>query len=247
MKVGLGVVTEVHPEDHSVDVVMVEDQARLSGVIVLGEMLTSRSGHNDLHETGTSKDGQKWSSSASRSDQDQVAVVIYGDQLPPLVFGFLPQQVSQLLFKRANFRVDRHPSDVYSTIDAAGNIELSHPSGTYFRIAENPDHEDLTGQDYDGKWKVDRNTSRAPWAALDVLNAGSRVARFRIDPSGNILLDHIGNLTTHTGGNATVTVDGNAALHVTGNFSATVGGTTTWASSGNLTFTAPKIFWNQTG
>src|SRR3546814_4397963 len=43
-------------------------------------------------------------------------------------------QVCQMLFKDLERRINRHASDVYSTIDADGNMEVYHPSGTYLQI-----------------------------------------------------------------------------------------------------------------
>lgn len=215
MSLKLGIVTAVHPEDRSVNLVMVEDGSRLAGVQVLGEMLTDRSGRFDLHETGTSADGDEWSVTAARDQQQVIAAVGYIGRTP-VVLGFMPQQILQMTFKRLNFRIDRHPSDVYSSLDNEGNFEWSHPSGSFVRVAEDPEHEDLTGQDADGKFKVDRNTARAPWLSVLIKNSGAEVARVRIDPSGNVALDHAGNLTSHTGGNAAITVDGTTTATLTG-------------------------------
>lgn len=232
MTLKIGVVVKVHPEDRSVDVVMVEDGSRLAGVQVLGEMLSDRAGHNDLHETGAPADGEQWSVTAARDRQNTIAVLGYVGRMP-VVVGFLSPQVSQLLFDRADFRVERHPSDVYSTVDKAGNVEFYHPSGTFLRFALDPEHEDLTGKDVDGKWKIDRNTQSAPWVSLWVKNAGAHRAKLRIDPAGNVSLDHVGNLTTNTGGNASATVAGNATVNV--------GGTTDVTSGGNAHLTCPQL------
>jgi phage gp45-like len=235
----LGIVTAVHPGDRSIDVVMVRDASRVAGVLVLGEMITDRSGRTDLHETGTPSDGDQWSVTALRDQQQIVAVIGYVGGRNPVCMGFLPQQVVQMTFDRLNFRVDRHPSDVYETLDNAGNYEWHHPSGSFIRIAEDPNHEDLTGQDVDGRWKLDRNAQRAPWLSVHLKNAGTEVAKLTIDPSGNVVYDHNGNLDGHTAGAATINIDGNATVEVGGNLAATVSGSTSLNSTGNVDVTAP--------
>jgi hypothetical protein len=128
----------------------------------------------------------------------------------PVVIGFFTPQGAQLLFARANFRVDRHASDVYSTINDSGDTETYHPSGTYFRIGASPAHEDLTGQDLNRQWKIVRNTAAAPHVHLTVANAGTTVATLDFDPSGNVTLTHNGNLTVNTTGNLSATIQGAA-------------------------------------
>src|SRR5262249_10260286 len=134
----------------------------------------------------------------------------------PVILGFLYPQVAECLFAWENFRVNRHTSDFYEVIDGQANAEWSHPSGTYFRIAETPAHADLTGQDFDKRWKITKNTERAPHVHLAVAKGGSVVADIDIDPAGNITLSHKGNLTTSTGGDLYATVTGTAELDAVG-------------------------------
>lgn len=202
MSLDIGRVAAVHEGDNSVDLVMVKDGARLAGVQVLSWAGSTRSGHTDLATPADPPSGDKWDLT-NRTESDMIAIVGYvGRQ--PIVIGFLLPQICQMLFDRHNFSVERHASDVYRTIDKDGNIELSHPSGTHIRIAETPDHEDLTRQDTDQNWKIDRNTSRAPWVSLVLKNAGTQVARLRIDPSGNVTVENSGDYTQTTTGNYVV-------------------------------------------
>lgn len=200
----IGYVTATHPEDHSVDLVMLDDGSHLAGVQVMAGAASTRSGDNDLPAPGAPPSGDKWSVTDLRSGQDLIAVVGYIGRVP-LVFGFLFPQVCQMLFARTGFRVDRHTSDWYTTVDANGNVEMAHPSGTFVRVAENPEHEDLTGQDFDKKWKIDRNTTRAPWLSVMLKNAGAEVMRLRCDPAGNVTLHNVGTLTAQVDGNTAIT------------------------------------------
>ena len=153
--------------------------------------------------------------------------------------GFLLPQLTQMTFKRDNFRVHRHASDVYSTTSGNGDHEWSHPSGTFIRVAASPAHEDLTAQDVDKSWKIAQNTAAAPYVNLVVANAGAQVANIEIDPSGNINITHNGNLTVNTKGNADVTVGGTTAVDSTGAVTITAPQTTV---EGPLTVTGPFVF-----
>jgi hypothetical protein len=113
----------------------------------------------------------------------------------------LPPQINQTSFDRKNFHVFRHASDVYKTINAAGDIEEYHPSGSFVRLAASPVHEDLTGQDFDLKWAIKQNTGGAVHWHVTVANAGTVVATLDIGPSGNAALVNSGNTTVTTTGN----------------------------------------------
>src|SRR5690606_27008361 len=86
-----------------------------------------------------------------------------------------------------------------------GNVELYHPSGTYLRIGTTPAHEDLTGKDFDGQWKIEKNTDKAVHVHLSVKNAGQEVMSLNADPDGNVDLANQGDLNADVGGEANVT------------------------------------------
>jgi len=176
-------VMKFHPHDNSCDCQLIYDNSRLTGVPMMTGMVTGSSGRMDWHEP----EGNDWDADGS-STRDVIAIIghVSGN---PLVLGFLARQVSEMTFNRPNFRVDRHASDVYHTIDGAGNIELSHPSGTYARIATNPAHEDLSGKDYDSSWSIKRNKTANVWLSVVVANASGVKAKINIDPSGNAYLE----------------------------------------------------------
>lgn len=209
----LGKVVAIHPESNCVDVVLYRTGLRLPAVRVLGDMATGQTGVANLHEPDCN-DGFEATNTGKR---DIVAAIAYYKEFP-MVVGFMFPEVAECLFARNDFKVDRHASDVYSTIDADGNMEIYHPSGTYLRIGTSPDHEDLTGNDYDAIWKIERNTQKAVHVHLTVANAGVQVASLDIDPSGNVSLSNNGNLSATVGGTTTVTSGGEATLnapHVT--------------------------------
>lgn len=221
----IGTVVASYPEGQSVDVLML-DGTRLANVQVMVPTGSDSSGVVDLPDIGGPVDDSRWLVSAPL--ERHVRAVIASLRGIPVCIGFLLPQVTQMTFKEKNRRVSRHASDVYSSIDGAGNMELYHPSGTYARVGASPVHEDLTSKDYDTLWKISKNVGSAPHVHLTVANAGAQVASIDIDPSGNLAVQANGNLTANIGGN----------------LAATVAGTSGIVSSGDMTLTAPNITLN---
>lgn len=207
----LGRVAAIHPEDHSVDLVMTDDGARLVGVQVMAHSASSNTGHAGLPAPATPSSGNVWDLTESTA-RDVLAVVAFvGRQ--PVVLGFLYPQICQMTFADHGRVVSRTPSDFYTTVDGSGNFEAYHPSGTYLRIGSSPSHEDLTGKDFDGQWAIKNNTASSVHVHLSVAAAGATVASVDIDPSGNVQISHNGNLAVNTGGTAVVTAAGNATVN----------------------------------
>ena len=206
----LAKVVAIHPESNCVDVVVLRTGARLAAVRVLSGMATGQTGIADLHLP----DSAAGYDSENTGKRDIVAALSYYREIP-FVVGFLFPEVAECLFARTDFRVDRHASDVYHTIDAAGNIELAHPSGAFVRIAESPAHEDLTGKDYDSIWKIARNTGRAVHIHIE---QASGKASINIDPAGNITITNTGDTTVSTSGNIGISAGGDIAIEAGGNF-----------------------------
>jgi hypothetical protein len=227
MSKGFGIVVATYPSGNSIDVLMNSNGARLSNVQVMSPTGSDSTGHVDLPDIGyVLGDPARWNPIGPATRYMQA--VIEWIEGVPVCMGFLPPQINQTSFDRKNFHVFRHASDVYKTINAAGDIEEYHPSGSFVRLAASPVHEDLTGQDFDLKWAIKQNTGGAVHWHVTVANAGTVVATLDIDPSGNAALVNSGNTTVTT----------------TGNLSATVGGTASITSTGNMEFTAPQITMN---
>lgn len=237
MSLTYGYVVATYPAGASVDVLLNKDGSRLSNVQVAAWSASSNTGEFDLPDIGGATDDTRWNLLLPVTRYVR-AIIDYMDGVP-VCTGFLYPQECQMTFDRKNFKVSRHASDVYSTINDSGDIERYHPSGTYLRIAATAPHEDLTSQDFDQQWAIKKNTTAAVHVHLVVANAGSVVATLDIDPSGNISLVHSGNLTTTTSGNATINVTGTTDINSTGNLTATISGTTTINSTGDVDITAP--------
>jgi hypothetical protein len=217
-----GTVVAAYPEGLSVDVLL-DDGRRLSNVQVLTPTGSSHTGMIDLPDVGGPIDDKRWDPTAVR-DRYVKAMVGFCRGVP-FVAGFLLPQINQITFAEKNRRIVRHASDVYTSIDDAGNIELYHPSGTYLRIGEAAAHEDLTGDDFDARWAITRNTNKAVYVKLRVSNAGDDKASIEITPAGNVTLQCDGNLAATVGGNA----------------SANVTGTTSVVSGGAASLQAPSV------
>lgn len=195
-------VVDVHPEGYAVDVVFVDTGARANWVQVLAIGASTNTGLMDMPEPVKSDSAYGMKDS---NDRDIYAIVGLVGGGVPVVLGFLYPQVCQMLFKDMNRKVDRHASDWYTSVDGDGNFEASHPSGTYFRIGATPAHEDLTGEDFDGKWAITKNTDAAVHVHLSVKNAGVERASVSIDPSGNIAIQADGTTSLNSTGAVTVT------------------------------------------
>lgn len=206
-----GRVAAIHPEDYSVDLVMTDDGSRLAGVQVLTPFASTASGFAGMAMPSTPASGNVWELGPATSNEVKAGVAFFGST--PVVVGFLFPQVCQMLFAEIGRVIERTPSDFYTTVDSKGNFEAYHPSGTYLRIGTSPAHEDLTGKDFDGQWKITKNTATAPHVHLTVANAGAPVASVDIDPSGNVALQNNGNLSATVGGNVTGDVTGTVTLN----------------------------------
>lgn len=192
----LAKVVATHPEDHSVDLLMLHDLSRYAGVQVLVDMAGLDCGTSNLVEPELSNPDDKWAAKDSKKRDITAVVGFIANQ--PLVLGFLHPQVTQMLFKRKNFHVRRHPSDVYSSMDDDGNLEVSHPSGTFIRMAVNPEHEDLTGKDFDKKWAIKRNKDKKVAVRIEVAAGGARKSTLTMLPDGTVTLDATAQVTLRT-------------------------------------------------
>jgi len=214
MSLRRGIVVAVHPEDHSVDLVMADDGQRLIGVQVLTPNGSTRSGRVDLPAVPEKAD--KWDVT-KQTGQDQFAMVAYlGSN--PVVIGFMYPQINQMLHKDPKLMIDRHQSDVMTMIDGDGNFQWTHPSGTYIRIGENPDKVDPANKNADSSLAVDRNTGKQVSVRIGMAGGAAVVT---IAPSGAISITSKATLGIQTDGAVSVkcsaaTVDTPTA-HFTGN------------------------------
>lgn len=209
-----GIVVATHPEDHSVDLVMVDNGERLIGVQVATPSGSTRSGTVDLPAVPEKKD--KWDIT-QETGQDMKALVgfVRGQ---PVVTGFLYPQINQVLQKDPKMRYSRHQSDVEWMIDGDGNIQLNHPGGAYIRIGETPDKVDTAGKNADGNSKIDRNTGRKVNVRVGL--AGNAVL-LTMTPDGAVTFKLEQDFTIEAKGDIAMKADGNIDIKAGGNFKVT--------------------------
>lgn len=200
-----GIVVATHPEDHSVDLVMVDNGERLVGVQVMTPSGSTRSGTIDLPDVPEKKD--KWDIT-KRTGQDMIAVVDYIGR-NPVVSGFLYPQINQVLQKDPKMRYGRHQSDVEWSIDGEGNIQLNHPGGAYVRIGETPDKVDTAGKNADANAKPDRNTGRKVNVRIGL--AGNAV-ELTMTPDGHVTFKLEQDFTIEAGGKGMFKAPGGITL-----------------------------------
>ena len=224
----LGKVVDVHPEHNSVDIRVFNDRRRLIGVPVVGMGNTGNTGLIDLPvpdlTTGRGED-TKWDSD-NTDKRDIMALVAFADG-SPVCLGFVYPPITQMTFdgeQAKERRLFRHASDVYSSIDKDGNVEVAHPSGTWFGMSERPTKTKLTEKDYDQKWQVKRNLARAVHGVISWWNGPEKKekARAHVTPSGDMMVwlnEKLRLLVGSDGGAATaveMTAGGKITMHANG-------------------------------
>lgn len=179
-------VTAYHPETNKADLLFLATGQRVPGVRVMSPQASSSSGR-----VGQAiPDGQTGADPFAVprvGERALIACVAYYDGVP-VVQGFLPKEDSELLFADHDRVMERTPSDFYQTTDGKGNTEWYHPSGAYMRIGTSAAHEDLTGKDYQGKFKVRRNTNQQVY--MHFAQAGGKAA-ITLSPDGQITLQTV--------------------------------------------------------
>lgn len=125
MKIRQGIVVATHPEDYSVDLVMLDDGSRVVGAQVLTSSGSARTG--TFHMAPVTREGDKWDIT-QRTDQDQYAVVGFINS-HPVVLGFLYPQINQMNLKSDRTFYFRHQSDVEVRVNEFGALSINHPGG----------------------------------------------------------------------------------------------------------------------
>lgn len=200
----IGKVVSVRREDHSVDLAFLDGNI-LTKVPVLSGWLGSQFGAVCL--TAPSYDPkQKAKKTYPESDsavhaatntsevgRDIYAVVLQAEgsflgTAGQWVIGFLPPQVSEMLFARHALKEDgtpigeegefddlflfRHPSDVQSTIARDGKFTLQFPGGSRVALGEDVEKVILTKKDYDRRYQLRHNLNRLASILLRAIGQG---------------------------------------------------------------------------
>lgn len=223
----LAKVVHVHPSGYSVDLMFYDDNSRASNVQCMAPCgATTNTGMVDLPKPDPVP--EDWSLENSNT-RDMIAVVAFF-RGQALVLGFLYPQVCQMLFDEHNRMVYRHASDVYTTIDGTGNLDVVHPSGTFVRIGTETSEKKMAGADFDGKWNIPQGNPVN--VHIEVVAGGAVQSQITLKDNGEVLVDARnsmnvnsdvkakikaeGDIYVETGGDATVKSGGDALVEAGG-------------------------------
>lgn len=202
MSLNLARVTKLYPAIPAADIIMLGNGWPTPRVPIMCD-ITSDSGASGLPDMTPLKDEREVSSTAG----NVVLAVVGRMNGHAIILGFLPPAIGQMLFADGR-QVKRYPSDVYVTCDKDGNTEVYHPSGTYFRIGEDPEHDDLSGRDVNQSWKLAKNLTRAPTVRLRVAAGGVVKGTVQLDSAGTLSATVEGDVQVNAGGNIIASAQG---------------------------------------
>ena len=193
MKLRQGIVVATHPEDHSVDLVMIDDGSRMVGVQVLTPNGSQRTG--TFHMAPVTREGDKWDIS-KRTDQDQYAVVGFINT-HPVVVGYLFPQINQMNLKSDRTFYFRHHSDVTVRVNEFGALSINHPGGLGISIGTPgaPEGQDDSAADEQG---ISRNDNIYPDLTISLRgNNSSKPGAFSLSvgPDGRLSISSRESIT----------------------------------------------------
>lgn len=245
MSLHIAKVVDVHPEGNTIDVTFAADGRWVPGIPVIGSALSGNTGLVDLPvpDLTTPRSYPENHKSLNTDKRDMMAII--GDVDGAFVcLGFVPPPVCEMNFPKEigeERRIDRHASDVYSTIDKKGNAEWFHPSGTYVRIAEDVAHEDLTAKDYDKIWAIKRNVERSPSLRIQIKdNAGVHVT-LTMRPDGTVSLVSESDISVESGGDISVTAGGDVSINAAAGVTVSSIADLTVTSASMISIAAPVV------
>jgi uncharacterized Zn-binding protein involved in type VI secretion len=164
MMLRLAKVTKVHHPHRSVDLVYLDNGWPVSGAQVMAPSASTCTGVLDLPEPIV-KEGEVERWDPELLDKRDMLAVVAEIGTFPVVIGFLLPQISEMVFDRPNFAMNRHASDLYQKVDDLANFEIYHPSRAWISMGA-IEHEELSGKDYDKRFKLKRNTKKKVVIAL---------------------------------------------------------------------------------
>lgn len=221
-------VMRVYPESRTADVALLDTGGHLLRVPILGSS-GGDVGAFDVPQPETS------GTDSIDGPREIIGVLAPMRHEGYAIIGFLPPPRRQGMFSDGRM-VYRHQSDTYFTIDRDGNAELYHPSGTFIRLGT-PGHEDLSGGDVDGGWKIARNTGSAPTVTIGTAAGGSTKSTITIAPDGAVSIDTQGAVSVAAQGPASVSTQGQMTLSAAANMGLSAAGLTMALGGGGGTGT----------
>lgn len=205
----LAKVTYVHPEGQKLEVMFLDTGDYGRDV----QVMSPYAGTDFGFTSGIPAPEEEGHEPNKETDPDKrhIIAVIATVQGRHICLGFLFPQITHMAFTKdrdKNRMIERHTSDFYRTVDDEANMEMVHPSGAYILMGESSKPAELSGRDFDKRWKLKRNTGKDVNIRLQVgvsyINIADGVIEI-VSPMvaivGNIL--HTGNNTqfgTHLDG-----------------------------------------------
>ncbi|HWY24438.1 MAG TPA: hypothetical protein VNX47_05930 [Nevskia sp.] len=176
--------------DNTANIILLDDGGfPIPNVPVMCDVATSQSGSAEMptldpvpDNLGLPAPGQRYSIAIVGSLRGSAVII-----------GFLPPSVREIIFADAR-TIKRFPNDVYVSSEQNGDTEVYHPSGISLRMAQNPGHEDLTGADVSGNWKLRRNLANPVYMSVAILQNGMPLASYVMDPKGNVQVSASGSM-----------------------------------------------------
>ena len=225
----LGKVVKVHPSDHSVDVVLMDNGAKMANVQLIAPTASTRSGRVDLPEPELPDPKNPWS--LKMSDKQDLLAVIAMMAGTPLCLGFLYPQVNELAMPEntKNLAIDRHASDFMHTIDDSANAAIAHPGGSYITFGAGKN--DLNNLDFDKKFRIRRNKTTITITIWTPSTPnGEKGSSIKCAPT-SISLETIGSIGAKAGDDISAIAGNNISIDAGGNISISAKGTVTVTGS----------------
>jgi hypothetical protein len=140
----------------------------------------------------------------------------------------------------------KHKSNVYTRVDEAGDIEISHPSGVFIKIGKNAERTEIYNYDRkvrSFKYKQGQSDELAPALWMTIQHPSGNY--YTIDPDGNVFEEIVGNVERTIKGNLTENIGGDINRTVDGEVSETVTGKINRESKNSILDKTPRIDHNE--
>lgn len=253
----IGKVLNLYPEANMVDVILL-DGTIIQQVQIMSQS-SSRTGRVELpvpeYETPLTEDAEKIGFPCLSTENDVFVVVGFVENSlnRPIVLGFLfPEENEVLCSRKQDGNSDgsmfmwKHKSNVYTRVDEAGDIEISHPSGVLIKIGKNAERTEIYNYDRKVrpfKYKQGQSDELAPAPWMTIQHPSGNY--YTIDPDGNVFEEIVGNVERTIKGNLTENIGGDINRTVDGEVSETVTGKINRESKDSILDKTPRIDHNE--
>lgn len=165
-------IVAIHPEDHSIDCVILRTGQRCTGVPVLSAGASTTTGSSNLPPITAPNGDERWNIPA-RGANDAIAVLAptFGGHW--ICIGNKFPEVNAVLNAEAGRQVVRHSSGAWSMIAPDGTVTMGHPSGAVMTMGSNLTPTDPVGGDVDGQWQHSGPNASAQVGLKVVLPSGA--------------------------------------------------------------------------